>query len=368
MRKLIIMIPCLNEAETLPITLADLPRHVRGYDRVEWLIVDDGSTDGTAEIAKAHGADHVLSMGHNQGLARAFLAGLEAALRLGAHTIVNTDADNQYAASSIPDLVQPILEGRALIVIGERPIESIEHFSPLKKRLQRIGSAVVRLASRTDIRDAPSGFRAIHWQAAIKMYVFNSYTYTLETIIQAGRTNTPVVSIPVSINKDLRPSRLIKSIWSYVSRSLLTIGRIFALYRPLQFFATIGIVFLTPGIILAIRFLYFFLTQEDSGHTQSLVFAAVFIVISVIMFAVGILADLMAANRVLLEDVRTRLLRREIELYLDPASDAAPRRTVPSPQAASDDHMGSQAGLSSTSGAPPLAARSPHRVGVRPCP
>jgi glycosyltransferase involved in cell wall biosynthesis len=338
MRKLIIMIPCLNEAETLPLTLADLPRHVRGYDHVEWLIVDDGSTDGTAEVARAHGADHVLSMGHNHGLARAFLAGLEAALVLGAHTIVNTDADNQYAAGSIPDLVRPILDGRALMVVGERPIDSIEHFSPLKKLLQRIGSAVVRWASRTDIRDAPSGFRAIHWKAAMRMYVFSSYTYTLETVIQAGRANTPVISVPVKVNKDMRPSRLVKSIWNYISRSLLTIGRIFVLYRPLQFFTAVGIILLMPGMILMVRFLYFFVSQEDSGHTQSLVFAATLTVTSVIMFAVGILADLMAANRVLLEDVRARLLKQEIERGLDTATGTARNGTTSSPQQAAEVH------------------------------
>jgi glycosyltransferase involved in cell wall biosynthesis len=350
MRKLIIMIPCLNEAETLPLTLADLPRRVQGYDKVEWLIIDDGSTDGTAEVARAHGADHILSMGHNQGLARAFLAGLEAALVLGAHTIVNTDADNQYAASSIPDLVQPILDGRALMVIGERPIDSIEHFSPLKRRLQHIGSGAVRWASRTDIRDAPSGFRAIHWKAAIRTYVFNSYTYTLETIIQAGRTNTPVISVPVKVNTDLRPSRLITSTWNYVGRSLLTISRILVLYRPLQSFAAIGAACLAPGVILWARFIYFFLTQESSGHIQSLVFAAALTVTSMIMFAVGILADLMAANRALLEDVRARLLRREIERHLDAAADGPLYGT--SPQSAPDSHPGSQTSLSSDSRAP----------------
>lgn len=325
-RKLIIMIPCLNEAESLPVTLATLPRHVAGYDRVEWLVVDDGSTDGTAAIAKAHGADHVLSMGHNQGLARAFLAGLEEALSLGADTIVNTDADNQYAASSIPDLVRPILEGRALMVVGERPIGTIEHFSPLKKWLQRVGSAIVRWASHTDVRDAPSGFRAIHWKAALRLYVFNSYTYTLETVIQAGRANTPVMSVPVTVNLDLRPSRLITSVWSYLLRSTLTIGRIFVLYRPLRFFAAIGLACLIPGIVLLARFLYFFLSQSDSGHTQSLVFAATLTVTGVIMFAVGILADLMAANRVLLEDVRARLLKQEIERRLEmPETDPADR-------------------------------------------
>ena len=344
MRKLIIMIPCLNEAETLPLTLAELPRQVRGYDSVEWLIVDDGSTDGTAEIAKAHGADHVLSLGHNQGLARAFLAGLEAALMLGAHTIVNTDADNQYAASSIPDLVQPILDGRALMVVGERPIDSIEHFSPLKKKLQRIGSAVVRWASRTDIRDAPSGFRAIHRKAAVRMYVFSPYTYTLETVIQAGRTNTPVLSVPVRVNKELRPSRLIRNVWDYLVRSILTIVRIFILYRPLRFFSIIGLVFLLPGILLSLRFIYFFLTQEDSGHTQSLVFAATLIVTSVIMFAVGILADLMAANRVLLQDVRTRLLRREIERRLQAASGTPLSATILPSQMDPEDRTGAQSG------------------------
>ncbi|WP_235949933.1 glycosyltransferase family 2 protein [Candidatus Regiella insecticola] len=236
--KLIIQIPCFNEAQTLAITLAALPRSVVGFDTVEWLIIDDGSQDNTAEVAKAQGVDHVIRHTNNKGLARAFMTGLDACLQLGADVIVNTDADNQYNAEDIPALTQPILQHRAELVIGTRPITTIEHFSPVKKILQKLGSWVVRIASKTDIADAPSGFRAISRTAAQRLMVFNDYTYTLETIIQAGQKNITITSVPIRVNEDLRPSRLVKSIPSYIKRSIVSIIRIFIIYRPFRFFST----------------------------------------------------------------------------------------------------------------------------------
>jgi glycosyltransferase involved in cell wall biosynthesis len=319
MRKLLIQIPCYNEAQTLPQTLAALPRKVEGFDQVEWLVIDDGSTDGTAEVARRHGVDHVVTQAHNQGLARAFMAGIEACLKAGAEVIVNTDADNQYDASGIPQLVKPILDGRAQIVIGERPIMEIAGFSFIKKVLQRLGSWAVKIASRTHVPDAPSGFRAIHREAALRLCVFNDYTYTLETIIQAGRKNIPVTSTPVAVNAATRPSRLVKSIPSYVRRSLLTIVRIFVLYKPLRFFLTLGTLFLVPGVALGVRFLIAYLEDRGNGHIQSLILAAVLIVTAVVVYVAGIIADLVAANRVLLEEVRMRLLRAEVADARDPS-------------------------------------------------
>lgn len=311
--KLIIQIPCLNEAETLPVALADLPREVDGFKAVEWLVIDDGSTDNTVEVARKHGVDHIVSMGHNQGLARAFMAGLEASLKLGADVVINTDADNQYSAKSIPDLVRPILSGKALFVVGERPIAEIEHFSPAKKALQKLGSWVVRLASGTSIVDAPSGFRAIHRDAGIRMNVFNNYTYTLETIIQAGRNNVPVATVPIGVNGFLRPSRLISSIPRYIQRSVLTILRIFVVYKPLRFFGFMALVMALPGLLAILRFLYFVVVGEGDGHVQSLVLAAVFLTIAGLLAVAGLLADLISVNRTMLEDIRSRMLLREIE-------------------------------------------------------
>lgn len=311
-RKLIIQIPCFNEAETLPIALAALPRRVPGYTEVEWLIIDDGSTDNTVEVARANGVDHIVQLRHNEGLARGFMAGIEACLRLGAHTIVNTDADNQYDANSIPDLVKPILDGEAEFVIGARPIQQIEHFSPIKKFLQGLGSWVVRVASRTDIPDAPSGFRAIYWEAALRLNVFSQYTYTLETIIQAGRKNMRIVSVPVGVNEDLRPSRLVKSIRSYVWRSIVTIIRIFLIYRPLKTFMLLSLIFFTAFLLVAGRFLYFFAIGEGDGHIQSLMLAVILATAGFLSFSVAVVADLLSVNRALLEDLRQRELRREI--------------------------------------------------------
>jgi glycosyltransferase involved in cell wall biosynthesis len=307
--KLIIQIPCYNEQEALPATLSDLPREVPGFDAVEWLVIDDGSTDKTVEVARRCGVDHVVSLPVNQGLARAFMAGLEACLAAGADVIVNTDADNQYDASCIPDLARPILENRALIVIGERPIGQVEDFSPLKKLLQRLGSAVVKVASGTEIPDAPSGFRAFHRDAAMRLYVFNNYTYTLETIIQAGRLNIPMTSVPIRVNPMTRPSRLVRSIPAYVFRSILTILRISILYKPLRFFVTCAVVVAVPGVIAVGRFLYYYFSGDGSGHLQSLVLAGTLLAAAAVLGIGGLLADLVAANRTLLQELRYRLMK-----------------------------------------------------------
>ncbi|HSF94410.1 MAG TPA: glycosyltransferase family 2 protein [Thermohalobaculum sp.] len=311
-RKLIIQIPCFNEAGQLPATLAELPREVPGFDKVEWLVIDDGSSDGTAQVARDNGVDHVVRHGSNRGLATAFMTGLEAGLRRGADVIVNTDADNQYDSSCIPDLVAPVVAGKAQMVIGARPILDHDSFSPLKKALQVLGSWVVRKASRTDVPDAPSGFRAISRSLAMRLYVFNSHTYTLETIIQAGRLNEPVTSVPVRVNPATRESRLIKSVLGYILRSGLTIIRIFVLYRPLQFFSGVAVIIALPGLWAYGRFFLFYLAGEGGGHIQSLVVGAALLVAGAMTMIGGFLADMVAANRVLLAEVRSRLLAAEL--------------------------------------------------------
>ncbi|MCX7107420.1 MAG: glycosyltransferase family 2 protein [Methylococcales bacterium] len=305
--KLIIQIPCYNEAGTLAIALAALPRQVPGFDVVEWLIIDDGSVDETVKVARENGVDHVVRHTSNQGLARGFMNGLDACLRLGADVIVNTDADNQYNADDIPALTLPILEHRADIVVGARPIETIEHFSLVKKLLQKLGSWVVRVASNTDIPDAPSGFRAMSRNAAQRLMVFNDYTYTLETIIQAGQKNMAITSVPIRVNGDLRPSRLVKSIPSYIKRSIVTIVRIFIIYRPFKFFGTIGAVLFTAGFVIGARFMWLYLHGLGEGHVQSLILASTLLAIGFQTLLVAFLADLLAANRKLMEDVRFRL-------------------------------------------------------------
>lgn len=305
--KLIIQIPCLNEADTLMIALADLPRTVAGFDTVEWLVIDDGSTDGTSDVARRHGVDHVVRHPVNRGLAEAFMTGINACLTLGADVIVNTDADNQYCGSDIPTLTAAIVSGEAEIVIGARPIDDTEHFSWLKKNLQHLGSWAVRMASHTDVADAPSGFRAISREAAMRLNVFNSYTYTLETIIQAGQSNMRVISVPIHTNADLRPSRLIKSIPNYVKQSLLTIVRMFVTYRPLTFFATLGCGFILLGLLAGIRFVSFYLEGSGDGHVQSVVFTALCIIVGLVLLVMGLVADLIATNRKLLERIDVRL-------------------------------------------------------------
>jgi glycosyltransferase involved in cell wall biosynthesis len=306
--KLIIQIPCYNEAATLGIALAALPREVPGFDQVEWLIIDDGCTDNTVEVALANGVDHVVRHTRNQGLARGFMNGLQACLEHGADVIVNTDADNQYNADDIPQLTRPILDGKADIVIGARPIAAIEHFSPIKKLLQKLGSWVVRVASKTSIPDAPSGFRAMSRSAARRLTVFSDYTYTLETIIQAGQKNMAITSVPIRVNGDLRPSRLVKSISSYIRRSIVTIIRVFVIYRPFRFFASIGITLFLLGFVIGLRFLYKWLTMDYDGHVQSLILASSLMVIGFQTILIAFVADLLSANRKLMEEIRTLTL------------------------------------------------------------
>lgn len=313
MKKLIIQIPCFNEESSLPVALKDLPRSVPGFDCVEWLIINDGSTDNTIEVAKAHGVDHVVDLVVNRGLAVAYMAGLDACLKLGADVIVNTDADNQYQAADIPLLVQPIFDGKAEIVVGERPITDIEHFSPLKKLLQKFGSSVVRTFSGTEVKDAPSGFRAMTREAAMRLNVFSEYTYTLETIIQAGQKGLRIVSVPIRTNAFLRPSRLMKSMTAYIQRSIFTIFRIYATYRPLRFFLKTGAVPMTIGAMLALRWLYLFYQGTDRAHVPSLIAAAVLILVGVQLWILGFVVDIISVNRKLLEDVQYRMRKAEYD-------------------------------------------------------
>jgi len=317
MTKLIIQIPCYNEEETLGITLATLPRELPGVDTVEWLIVNDGSTDRTVEVAQANGVDHIVNFRHNQGLAKAFLAGIEACLKANADIIVNTDADNQYCADDIPKLIEPILLGKAEIVVGARQIKQIKHFSPTKKFLQKFGSWVVRVASNTSILDAPSGFRAFSREAALRLNVFNDYTYTLETIIQSGQKGMAITSVPIRTNRYLRPSRLVKSIPSYVKRSLLTILRIFMTYKPLRFFVILGSIPFTLGSLLGIRWLILYFAGTPRAHVPSLILAAILILIGFQLWMLGLVADLMAVNRKILEDIQLRLRRFEVDSQRD---------------------------------------------------
>lgn len=309
--KLVIQIPCFDEEAALPHTLAALPREVPGVDRVEWLVVDDGSSDRTAAVAREWGVDHVVELPRHQGLARAFMAGLEKALAVGADIVVNTDADNQYCADDIAQLIRPILEGQADIVVGERPIAATPHFSPAKKLLLRLGSWVVRLASRTDIPDAPSGFRAMSRQAAMRLQVFNDFSYALETVIQAGHKGMAITSVPIRINPQLRPSRLFRSTAEYIFRQGLTILRIFMTYKPFLFFAAPGAVSFLLGFALGLRFLVFYLGGQGRGHVQSLILAALLMGSGLFLVVVGLLADLAAVNRKLLEGLDWRLKQME---------------------------------------------------------
>ena len=302
--KLIIQIPCLNEEEFLPVAFNDLPKKIDGIDSIEVLIIDDGSTDRTVEVAKELGVTHVVSLGHNQGLAVAFMAGIGRCLAEGADIIVNTDADNQYVGEDIEKLVRPILNGESDIVIGARPIMDTNHFSPLKKVLQRLGSWVVRVASGTDIPDAPSGFRAMSKSSAKELNVFSEYTYTLETIIQAGQKNMRISSVPIRTNGELRPSRLFGSIFQYVKRSVFTIIRIFVVYKPVVFFFTIGLTLSLLGSLIGLRYLYFLFSGEAGGHLQSLILASILIGSGVQAILIAFVADLLAVNRRLLEDIK----------------------------------------------------------------
>ena len=305
--KLVIQIPCYNEEKTLPSALQDLPREVQGFDEVVWLVVDDGSTDRTAQVARERGVHHVVQLQQNLGLANAFKVGLESSLDLGADVIVNTDADNQYSAQDIPKLIEPILAGEAEFVIGSRPIAEIREFSFIKKALQKLGSFVVRSVSGTHTEDAPSGFRAISRAAALKLNIFSKYTYTLETIIQAGQNGIPIKSVPIRVNPQTRESRLVKNIFSYVKRSTLTILRIFVVYRPLRFFATISFGVFILGFLLSCRFLYYYLTGDGGGKIQSLILSAMLMGSGILLFMVALFADLVAVNRKLLEKLQAKI-------------------------------------------------------------
>jgi glycosyltransferase involved in cell wall biosynthesis len=310
-KKLIIQMPCYNEEGTLAIALQALPRQVPGVDVVEWQIINDGSTDQTVAVARANGVDHVVELGFHQGLAAGFLAGLDHALRQGADIIVNTDADNQYNAADIPALIAPILRGEAAIVVGARPITEIAHFSPIKKQLQKLGSWVVRFASKTEIPDAPSGFRAMSREAALRLNVFNEYTYTLETIIQAGQKGIAITSVPIRTNGFLRPSRLMKSMRAYIQRSILTIVRIFIVYKPLRFFLWVGSVPFATGFLIGVRWLVLYTQDPTRARVPSLILAAILILIGVQLWIFGVVADVIAVNRKLLEDIQLRVKRVE---------------------------------------------------------
>src|SRR5690242_18067998 len=296
--KLIIQIPCLNEEKTLPITLADLPRQVPGFDAVEWLIIDDGSTDRTVDVARENGVDHIVRLTNNKGLAAGFQAGLDACLKLGADVIVNTDADNQYYGGDIIKLVAPILEGRADMVVGDREVMNIEHFSPLKKSLQRLGSWVVRQASDTDVPDTTSGFRAYNREAAMQMAVVSKFTYTLETIIQAGKLLVATDHVPVETNPKTRESRLFPSMWSYVRRNSVSILRIYSQYEPLRVFMTAAIIVGLLALAVWARFAVAWIGGDGKGHVQSLILGAVLFNAAVVLVALGIIGDLLYAQRV----------------------------------------------------------------------
>ena len=313
--KLIIQIPCYNEEKTLPVTIAALPEQVSGFDTVEILVIDDGSTDRTSEIAKNLGVTHIVRHKQNKGLAAAFMTGINACIKLGADVIVNTDADNQYNADDIPKLTAPILSGNYEIVIGARPIAEISHFSMTKKLLQRLGSKVVSKVGNVDISDAPSGFRAISRQAAQQLHLFNEYTYTLETIIQAGKKGIAITHVPIKTNENLRPSRLIKGIPTYILKSFSTIVRIFMTYKPFRFFAVPGLLFFSLGFLIGLRYLYFVMIQEGTGHIQSVILASLLMGTGFFLCMIGLLADLISVNRKLLEKIDWKICQLEETVY-----------------------------------------------------
>jgi glycosyltransferase involved in cell wall biosynthesis len=326
--KLIIQIPCLNEEATLPITLAGLPRSLPGVERIEFLVVDDGSTDHTAEVARRLGVHHIIVLPTHQGLARAFTLGLDAALKLGADIIVNTDADNQYDARDLERLITPILEGTADLVVGDRRVQTLGHFSWIKRLLHRMGDRVMRRLSGLELLDSTSGYRAFSREAALRLNVFSRFTYTLETLIQAGKKHLAVAHVPVGVNSKLRESRLFPNLWFYIKRSVSTMVRIYALYEPLKVFAYAGGILLAGGALLIARFFYFYVTAEGtSGHTQSFVAGTALAILGAVTILIGVVSDLIAANRQLIEDVQYRLRKMELEkLESDAERQAAERR------------------------------------------
>lgn len=311
--KLVIQIPCYNEEKSLPITLNDLPKHIDGIDEIEVLIIDDGSKDRTVEVAKELGVNNFVEMPHNSGLAKAFVAGINKALEIGADIVVNTDADNQYCAADIEKLVKPILAGEADIVIGSRPVSEIKHFSPLKKLLQKLGSGVMRLISSTKVEDAPSGFRAFSRNAAMQLNVFDNYTYTLETIIQAKAKGLILKCVPIRVNPDLRKSKLVRNMFDYIRRSMFTMIRMFIIYRPFRFFAILAGMFFLVGALIGLRFLYYFVFKSGAGHIQSLILSAILIITGVQVGVIAVLSELLSINRKILEDIQKRLKLQDLQ-------------------------------------------------------
>ena len=317
--KLIVQIPCKDEQDPLPATLADLPRELPGVDTVEWLVIDDGSTDATVEVARAHGVDHIVRLTNNKGLAAGFQAGLDACLKLGADVIVNTDADNQYYGGDIERLIGPILAGDADMVVGDRQVQSIEHFSPLKKLLQRLGSAVVRRASDTDVPDTTSGFRAYNREAALQVQVVSKFTYTLESIIQAGKMLVAVDHVPIRTNEKTRESRLFPSMSAYVRRNTVAIFRVYSLYEPLRVFTIAAAVVAVPALLLFARFAWFYANGEGRGHVQSLIVAAVLSIAAIQLAGLAVVGDILAASRLLQQRTLERVRRVELALGVPPS-------------------------------------------------
>jgi glycosyltransferase involved in cell wall biosynthesis len=313
MKKLIIQIPCLNEAATLPATLGDLPREIPGIDKIEVLVIDDGSTDDTAEVARNRGVDYIISLRPTRGLAAAFTTGIDACLKLGADFIVNTDGDNQYSGQDIGLLVAPLVKGEADVVIGDRNVAALQHLSWSRKRLQHIGSWVVRQVSNTRVPDTTSGFRAYTREAALRMNIVSDFTYTLESIIQAGKKRMAIAHVPIRSNGRTRPSRLFDNVWVYLNRSASTIVRIYTMYEPFKVFTTIGLVTFAAGLAISLRFLYFFFNNQGSGHIQSLLLAAVLMIVGFQVLLIGLVADVISANRKLLEDLLYRVRSMELK-------------------------------------------------------
>ena len=312
--KLIIQIPCLNEEKTLPLVVKDIPKKIDGIDKVEILVVDDGSTDRTSEVAEELGVDHIVQLSYNRGLAYAFMVGLDTALKFGANIIVNTDGDNQYNGCDIPKLIKPILENKAEIVVGDREVEKIKHFSLTKIFLQKLGSWVVRQLSGTSIPDVTSGFRAYSKETAMQINIVSKFSYTIESIIMAGKKNIPITHVAIRTNEKLRDSRLFKSTWGYLKNSIATIVRIYAMYEPLKVFSYIGGTSFFLGFILGCRYLYFFIVESTAGHVQSLILSAILIIVGFQIILIGLLADLISINREYIENSLHRIKKSKLDL------------------------------------------------------